>query len=93
MNRRLRRTAAWAACIVLAVLLGVRFVASPLVSALYYQPNEKGFRGRASRGEPDTEYEAVALDLTALYGLIAPGNTVNSVTARPEGLWPLHPHL
>ena len=40
MNRRLRRTAAWAACIVLAVLLGVRFVASPLVASLYYQPNE-----------------------------------------------------
>ena len=39
VNRRLRRTAVWAACIVLAVLLGVRFVVSPLVSSLYYQPN------------------------------------------------------
>ncbi|MFQ7453731.1 MAG: hypothetical protein ACLRNQ_22710 [Flavonifractor plautii] len=29
VNRRLRRTAVWAACIVLAVLLGVRFVVSP----------------------------------------------------------------
>ena len=84
MNRRLRRTAAWAACIVLAVLLGVRFVASPLVASLYYQPNEKGF-GTSIEGEPDTECEAIALDLTALYSLTAPGNTVNSVTARPEG--------
>lgn len=84
MNRRLRQTAAWAACIVLAVLLGVRFVASPLVASLYYQPNEKGF-GTSIEGEPDTECEAIALDLTALYSLTAPGNTVNSVTARPEG--------
>lgn len=84
MNRRLRRTAVWAACIVLAVLLGVRFVASPLVASLYYQPNEKGF-GTSIEGEPDTECEAIALDLTALYSLTAPGNTVNSVTARPEG--------
>ena len=84
MNRRLRRTAAWAACIVLAVLLGVRFVVSPLVASLYYQPNEKGF-GTSIEGEPDTECEAIALDLTALYSLTAPGNTVNSVTARPEG--------
>ena len=46
MNRRLRRTAAWAACIVLAVLLGVRFVASPLVTI---SPTRRG-SGRASRG-------------------------------------------
>ena len=36
VNRRLRRTAVWAACIVLAVLLGGRFVVGPLVSSLYY---------------------------------------------------------
>ena len=84
VNRRLRRTAVWAACIVLAALLGVRFVVSPLVSSLYYQPNEKGF-GTGIEGEPDPEYDAITLDLTALYSLIAPGDTVNSVTAQPEG--------
>ena len=84
MNRRLRRTAVWAACIVLAVLLGVRFVVSPLVSSLYYQPNEKGF-GTGIEGEADTAYNAIVLDLTALYSLIAPGSTVTSASAQPEG--------
>ena len=68
----------------LAALPGVRFVVSPLVSSLYYQPNEKGF-GTGIEGEPDPEYDAITLDLTALYSLIAPGDTVNSVTAQPEG--------
>lgn len=98
VNRRLRRTAVWAACIVLAVLLGVRFVVSPLVSSLYYQPNAYTVGGMEDRA-PDSlveengvevisigdlppeeaerhlrvESQDVAVDLTALYSLIAPG--------------------
>ena len=49
VNRRLRRTAVWAACIVLAALLGVRFVVSPLVSSLYYQPNAYTVGGMEDR--------------------------------------------
>lgn len=49
VNRRLRRTAVWAACIVLAVLLGGRFVVGPLVSSLYYQPNAYTVGGMEDR--------------------------------------------
>ena len=110
VNRRLRRTAVWAACIVLAVLLGVRFVVSPLVSSLYYQPNAYTVGGMEDRA-PDSlveengvevisigdlppeeaerylrvESQDVAVDLTALYSLIAPGTTVTAASAQPEG--------
>ena len=112
VNRRLRRTAVWAACIVLAVLLGVRFVVSPLVSSLYYQPNAYTVGGMEDRA-PDSlveengvevisigdlppeeaerylrvESQDVAVDLTALYSLIAPGTTVTA-----GGVRALHPH-
>ena len=112
VNRRLRRTAVWAACIVLAVLLGVRFVVSPLVSSLYYQPNAYTVGGMEDRA-PDSlveengvevisigdlppeeaerylrvESQDVAVDLTALYSLIAPGTTVTAASAPPEGSW------
>ena len=109
VNRRLRRTAVWAACIVLAVLLGVRFVVSPLVSSLYYQPNAYTVGGMEDRA-PDSlveengvevigigdlppeeverhlrvESQDVAVDLTALYSLIAPGTTVTDSEKRPD---------
>ena len=110
VNRRLRRTAVWAACIVLAALLGVRFVVSPLVSSLYYQPNAYTVGGMEDRAPaslvkengvevirigdlPPEEVERhlrvesqdVAVDLTALYSLLAPGATVTAASAQPEG--------
>ena len=110
VNRRLRRTAVWAACIVLAVLLGGRFVVGPLVSSLYYQPNAYTVGGMEDRA-PDSlveengvevirigdlppeeverhlrvESQDVAVDLTALYSLLAPGATVTAASAQPEG--------
>lgn len=109
MNRRLRRTAAWAACIVLAVLLGVRFVASPLVDAMYYRPNAhmvgledwekvelpEGQNVQVSSLDELSASEAekgsrrpsqdVAVDLTALYSLLVPGETVTDAYAEPKG--------
>ena len=110
VNRRLRRTAVWAACIVLAVLLGGRFVVGPLVSSLYYQPNAYTVGGMEDRAPaslvkengvevirigdlPPEEVERhlrvesqdVAVDLTALYSLLAPGATVTAASAQPEG--------
>ena len=109
MNRRLRRTAVWAACIVLAALLGVRFVVSPLVDAMYYRPNAHmvGLKDweelEMSEGESIqvvsreelsvSEAEKgsrrpcqdVAVDLTALYSLLVPGETVTDAYAEPEG--------
>ena len=105
-------TAVWAACIVLAVLLGVRFVVSPLVSSLYYQPNAYTVGGMEDRA-PDSlveengvevisigdlppeeaerylrvESQDVAVDLTALYSLTAPGATVTAASAQPEVYW------
>ena len=85
VNRRLRRTAVWAACIVLAALLGVRFVVSPLVSSLYYQPNEKGF-GTGIEGEPDPgSHRPEQPD--------RPGGHREQRHRPAGGLWPLHPHL
>ena len=103
-------TAVWAACIVLAALLGVRFVVSPLVSSLYYQPNAYTVGGMEDRAPaslvkengvevirigdlPPEEVERhlrvesqdVAVDLTALYSLLAPGATVTAASAQPEG--------
>ena len=39
VNRRLRRTALWAAAVVLAAVLVVQLVVNPLVSSFYYRPN------------------------------------------------------
>ena len=39
VNRRLRRTALWAAAVVLAAALVVQLVVNPLVSSFYYRPN------------------------------------------------------
>lgn len=39
VNRRLRRTALWAAAMVLAAVLVVQFVVNPLVSSFYYRPD------------------------------------------------------
>ena len=100
----------WAACIVLAVLLGGRFVVGPLVSSLYYQPNAYTVGGMEDRAPaslvkengvevirigdlPPEEVERhlrvesqdVAVDLTALYSLLAPGATVTAASAQPEG--------
>lgn len=77
MNRRLRRTALWAAAIVLAAVLAVQLVVNPLVSSFYYQPNGQTV-GQA-------EYGDAAFDLTALYSLLAPGQTVGDVQAQPLG--------
>ena len=109
VNRRLRRTAVWAACIVLAVLLG-RFVVGPWCPSLYYQPNAYTVGGMEDRAPaslvkengvevirigdlPPEEVERhlrvesqdVAVDLTALYSLLAPGATVTAASAQPEG--------
>lgn len=109
VNRRLRRTAVWAACIVLAVLLGVRFVVSPLVDAMYYRPNAHmvGLKDWEELEMPEGESiqvvrrdelsvseaekggrrpcQDVAVDLTALYSLLVPGETVTDAYAEPEG--------
>ncbi|HJB71052.1 MAG TPA: anti-sigma factor C-terminal domain-containing protein [Candidatus Flavonifractor avistercoris] len=77
MNRRLRRTAVWAACIVLAVLLGVRFVVEPVVSSFHYQPN--------AQTVGQSEQTDVTFDLTALYSLLVPGQTMTGATAEPKG--------
>ena len=77
MNRRLRRTALWAAAIVLAAVLAVRFVVDPLVSSFYYQPN--------AQTVGQTEYSDVTFDLTALYSLLVPGQTMMGVQAEPLG--------
>ncbi len=77
MNRRLRRTALWAAAIVLAVVLAVQFVVNPLVAALYYQPNAQTV-GQA-------EYSDAIYDLTALYSLLMPGQMVRDVQAQSLG--------
>lgn len=107
----------WAACIVLAALLGVRFVVSPLVSSLYYQPNAYTVGGMEDRAPaslvkengvevirigdlPPEEVERhlrvesqdVAVDLTALYSLLAPGATVTAASAQPEGFGRYTPH-
>ena len=77
VNRRLRRTALWAAAIVLAAVLAVRFVVNPLVSALYYQPN--------AQTVGQEEYGDAIYDLTALYSLLMPGQTVSEVQAQSQG--------
>ncbi len=85
MNRRLRRTAAWAACIVLAVLLGVRFVTSPLVDAMYYRPNTQTVGQNEGEATYYENLQDVAVDLTALYSLLVPGETVTAAYAEPKG--------
>lgn len=77
MNRRLRRTALWAAAMVLAVVLVVQFVVNPLVSSFYYQPN--------AQTVGQTEYSDATVDLTALYSLLMPGQTITSVQTEPLG--------
>lgn len=77
VNRRLRRTALWAAAIVLAVVLAVRFAVDPLVSSFYYQPN--------ARTVGQTEYSDATFDLTALYSLLLPGQTMTGVQAESLG--------
>lgn len=77
VNRRLRRTALWAAAIVLAVVLAVQFVINPLVSSFYYQPNAQTVGQK--------EVTDVALDLTAVYSLLMPGQTMIGVQAEPLG--------
>ena len=77
VNRRLRRTALWAAAMVLAVVLVVQFVVNPLVSSFYYQPN--------AQTVGQTEYSDATFDLTALYSLLMPGQTITSVQTEPLG--------
>lgn len=77
VNRRLRRTALWAAAIVLSVVLAVQFAVNPLVSSFYYQPN--------AQTVGQEEYTDAVFDLTALYSLLTPGQTVGDVRAEPLG--------
>lgn len=88
VNRRLRRTAVWAACIVLAVLLGVRFVVSPLVSSLYYQPNAYTVGGMEDRA-PDSLVEENGVEVIDLDDMleveVAQGAVLGPVLAH-DGL-------
>ena len=77
VNRRLRRTALWAAAIVLAAVLAVQFVVNPLVSSFHYQPN--------AQTVGQEEYSDATYDLTALYSLLMPGQTVGDVQAQSLG--------
>ncbi|MBM6925112.1 anti sigma factor C-terminal domain-containing protein [Pseudoflavonifractor phocaeensis] len=77
VNRRLRGAALWAAAIVLAVVLAARFVVDPLVSSFYYQPN--------AQTVGQEEYGDALYDLTALYSLLVPGQTVTEVQTRDQG--------
>nr|WP_317322889.1 anti sigma factor C-terminal domain-containing protein [uncultured Flavonifractor sp.] len=89
VNRRLRRTALWAASIVLAAVLAVQFVINPLVVSFYYQPN-----GRTVGQDEERDSEAamlynvgddVEVDLTALYELLVPGQTPADIQVDEEG--------
>ncbi|UQT48214.1 hypothetical protein M5E87_26810 [Flavonifractor plautii] len=108
VNRRLRRTAVWAACIVLAALLGCALWSAPGVLPVLSAKRLHGGRNGRSRASlvkengvevirigdlPPEEVERhlrvesqdVAVDLTALYSLLAPGATVTAASAQPEG--------
>lgn len=89
MNRRLRRTALWAAAIVLAVVLAVQFVVNPLVSSFYYQPNVRTVGQDEERNAEAAMMCAagddVEVDLTALYELLVPGQTPMDVQVDAEG--------
>lgn len=89
MNRRLRRTALWAAAMVLAVVLAVRFVVDPLVSSFYYQPNAQTV-GQDEKRDAEAAMmcaagDDVEVDLTALYELLVPGQTPVDVQVDVEG--------
>lgn len=77
VNRRLRRTALWAAAIVLAAALAVQFVVNPLVSSFYYQPN--------AQTVGQTDYSDATFDLIALYSLLLPGQSAGNVRAKALG--------
>lgn len=89
VNRRLRRTALWAAAIVLAAVLAVQFVVNPLVSSFYYQPNARTVGQDEERSaEAAMRYavgDDVEVDLTALYELLVPGRTPVDVQVDAEG--------
>ena len=89
VNRRLRRTALWAAAIVLAVVLAVQFVINPLVSSFYYQPNLRTVGQDEERNAEAAMMCAagddVEVDLTALYELLVPGQTPMDVQVDAEG--------
>ena len=73
VNRRLGRVAVLSAAVVLAVLLGVRLVVSPLAESFCYQPNAR------SVGQAGDEREDIWYDLSAFYELIMPGRSVRDI--------------
>ncbi len=77
VNRRLRRTALWAAAIVLAAVLAVQFAVDPLVASFYYQPNAQTV---GQEEDPDALF-----DLIALYSLLLPGQSAGNVRAKALG--------
>ena len=62
VNRRLRRTALWAAAVVLAAALVVQLVVNPLVSSFYYRPNAQ----TAGQNEVREEQVDFVIDKTSV---------------------------
>ncbi|MCI6398662.1 MULTISPECIES: anti sigma factor C-terminal domain-containing protein [Lawsonibacter] len=79
VNRRLGRVAVLSAAVVLAVLLGVRLVVSPLAASFCYQPNAR------SVGQAGDEREDIWYDLNAFYELIMPGRSVRDIQTGNRG--------
>lgn len=79
VNRRLGRVAVLSAAVVLAVLLGVRLVVSPLAASFCYQPNAR------SVGQAGDEREDIWYDLSAFYELIMPGRSVRDIQTGNRG--------
>ncbi|MEG2176944.1 MAG: hypothetical protein RRY97_08745, partial [Oscillibacter sp.] len=71
VNRRLVRVVALSVAIVFALLLGTRFVLSPLFAATRYNPTGRTV-GQQSTAD-------INFDLTTLYELVYPGFSVSSV--------------
>ena len=62
VNRRLRRTALWAAAMVLAAALVVQLVVNPMVSSFYYRPNAQ----TAGQNEVREEQVDFVIDKTSV---------------------------